>query len=704
MGAAAWCGQVMAAWSKPWFIFVGSAKRLYRHRKYDFRNQQSGRLQGHRAIDGWLATVWPQQVRAACVQPMIRVRALIVVGLLTGLLLVGVFGVVLVSMVRSAEQTHATIALLDHLDVGRRQFMALRDIVRDVAVETDRIVSFGRVNEREELDSKLAEARKLMAEIDQSNAAARRASLPPADYPADLGQQLDSVAALSLALRNATDARSINAIVSQASRNEGLKLVAAQASLLHTVDALRDQSRAMTTDRLKKWELSAFWWLLIGANVMLVAVIAAGGAFVVVLNGRRRAAREVEEARAVAAAADISRSRFLAAASHDLRQPLQAVTLFTAALRRRVSDPYVTSLIEGVASAATSLERMFNGLLDISKLDAGIVAAERTDFAMARLLRNLETEFAAIAASKGLHFTVISNRAAVHTDPVLLESMVRNLVSNAIKYTQEGQVIVTCRNEDRFVIVEVADTGAGISDDEQEGIFKEFHRVASPATSEEGLGLGLAIVRRLSLILGIDVSVQSIIGIGSTFALRIPVSTADVAQMLPDREPAESDTAPPMRILLLDDDNLLRTAMVAELTALGMTVTAFAKAEDVATLFRDESNRDAFDVALMDFNLGPGPNGVEVLDRLAVQFGLAVPALIMTGETDPTILEELGDSGYAWLQKPVKAEIVVNALARMLTASEADSGDDLVSALQRSTEDSDGGRDGPDNGRAMAIS
>lgn len=455
------------------------------------------------------------------------------------------------------------------------------------------------------------------------------------------------------------------------------------------------------------WEVSAFWWLLIGVNLVLLGIIAAGGLMFAMQSMRRRSVREVTSASAIAAAADLSRSRFLAAASHDLRQPLQAVTLFTAALRRRVADPYVTSLVEGVSAAVTSLDRMFNGLLDISKLDAGIVSAERADFSVSRLLRNIEGDFKTHAEAKGLRLTMLSNRTSVHTDPVLLESMIRNLVSNAIKYTRQGQIIVTCRNEGRAVVIDVCDTGAGISDDEQESIFEEFHRVASMTTTEEGLGLGLAIVRRLSILLGVEVNLRSIIGIGSTFTMRVPCATVEQVSEEPIGITQAVDEIRPMRILLLDDDTLLRRAMFVELVALGMIVTDFSRAEEVFARFSTADQNAAFDVALMDFNLGAGLNGVEVLDRLAVEFGLAVPALIMTGETDPVVLEELGDSGYAWLQKPVSAELVVAALARIVRASDTDNPDDpddLLSALQRSTGETLAiKRISTGNGQAMAI-
>lgn len=623
-----------------------------------------------------------------------KAKKLISVGLVVGILLAVVFGVVMTSMLRSARETHQAIARLDQIDDAVTHVMRLYASLGDLVRATDAVID-GRLPDRAILEGKLAAAHAMLPEMDMAAQTNPLLHVAGRTYPADLPATLDAATAFTNSLR---DGRPIVGAQAQAGRDVGLRAFNTAQAVLETVDDLRRTSRDLMVARLRMWEVSSFWWLLIGANMMLIAIISTLGLLALVANTRRRTARELAEARSIAAAADVSRSRFLAAASHDLRQPLQAVTLFSAALRRRVSDPYVTSLIEGISSATTSLERMFNGLLDISKLDAGIVAAERADFPISRMLHNVEIEFAALAEAKGLGFTVLSNGVAVHTDPVLLESMVRNLVSNAIKYSQQGQVIVTCRHEQNVVVIEVCDTGSGISEDEQDRIFQEFHRVATPASTEEGLGLGLAIVRRLSMILGVEVGLRSILGIGSTFSLRVQAATVQAEQPAPSAISKVTAAAGPMRILLLDDDALLRRAMVEELSALGMSVSAFGKADDVLTFFAAENVRNSFDVVLMDFNLGPGPNGVEVLDRLAVQFSLALPALIMTGETSPDILEELGDSGYAWLQKPVSAEVVVDALARLLTASEDGGRDDLLSALQRSTEESGSG------GKALAIS
>jgi signal transduction histidine kinase/CheY-like chemotaxis protein len=620
---------------------------------------------------------------------LFRARWLILVGIGAGVLLSAVFATATVVMIRNAQQTQLAIAQLEQVDMATVLLSQWRQQFSAVAAIRDDILHGEGLALLPSLDQKITDSK---AAFDAFSAAARsNPSLTSVaqEFEPTLTKWLEDMQAVSASLHMLHDPRAVDAYLTQVRANDTLNIADVAVANIAAIRSLRRGSNMNVKAELQQWESRAVWWLLVGANVMLLTIMITAGVIALAVYDRRRAAAELVEASDRLTAAELSRTRLLAAASHDLRQPLQAMTLFTTALRRRVADAYVSSLIEGVSSAVSSLERMFNGLLDISKLDAGIVAADRTDFAVARLLHNLEVEFAALAEAKGLDFKVISDGAVVHTDPVLLESMVRNIVANAIKYTRHGHVVVSCRKADtRSVLIEVSDTGAGISETEYENIFREFHRIGASGGSEEGLGLGLAIVLRLSKLLGVTIDVQSILGVGSTFALHVPISAYRVAQpALPAGRPQQ--TAPArIRVLLVDDDPLLRLAISAALIDHGMEVTAFGSAADAMALFEDSAKRGSFDVALIDYNLGAGSTGVDLLDRLAVRFSLALPALIMTGEQDPEILEELGDSGYAWLQKPVETALLVSALTGLVTEAGNDEGAaDLLSALQRSTLD-----------------
>ena len=218
-----------------------------------------------------------------------------------------------------------------------------------------------------------------------------------------------------------------------------------------------------------------------------------------------------------------AKSQFLAAASHDLRQPLHAMALFITALARRVKDPEGIEIVESLRVAVDSMRAMFAALVDVSKLDAGAMTPAPREFPIADLLAKMRTDFAAQAEAKGIGIRVIECAATVRTDPALLEGMLRNLVHNAVKFTGQGKVLVGCRRRGRTLRIDVIDTAGGIAAEELEGIFDEFRRLQpGRKTGTEGLGLGLAIVRRLSRLLDLPVTVNSVVGRGTRFSIAVP--------------------------------------------------------------------------------------------------------------------------------------------------------------------------------------
>jgi signal transduction histidine kinase len=365
----------------------------------------------------------------------------------------------------------------------------------------------------------------------------------------------------------------------------------------------------------------------------------------------------------VALAADKAKSRFLATASHDLRQPLHAVNLFVSALRRRVSDPEATKLVAGIASAAESMQMMFNSLLDVSKLHAGVVVPNREDFRVQTVLDRLHSSFVAPAAAKRIGFSVPRSVAVLHTDPVLLESILRNLISNAIRYTRRGQVSVLCRDGDGVVHIEVQDTGPGIPAEQMERAFEEFQRLDTASNSDErGLGLGLAIVRSLAKLLELPVEVRSEVGVGTTFTVTV---RRGIAVESPEvQAPKAAPSLAQCRILVVEDDALVRTAITREIADWGATAMTASNAETALSMAAVERP----DLAIIDRNLGQGASGVELLKLLRQRFGDSLAAIIVTGSTDPEALEELRQSGATWTTKPVDPSELRSRIATLLEA------------------------------------
>jgi CheY-like chemotaxis protein len=365
----------------------------------------------------------------------------------------------------------------------------------------------------------------------------------------------------------------------------------------------------------------------------------------------------------IALAADKAKSRFLATASDDLRQPLHAVNLFVSALRRRVSDPEAAKLVAGISSAAESMQMMFNSLLDVSKLHAGVVVPNREDFPLQTVLDRLHSSFVAPAAAKGIGFAVARSQAMLHTDPVLLESILRNLISNAIRDTQRSEVSVLCRDGDRVVHLEVRDTGPGIPAEQIEQAFEVFQRLDASANADDrGLGLVLAIVRSLANLLDPPVDVWSEVGVGTAFTVTMLLGTAPAPPEI--QTPKASPSFAQCNILVVDDDALVRTALTREITDWGATAMTASNAE--AAMSTAQAERP--DLAIIDRNLGKGASGIELLKSLRLRFGDALAAIIVTEATDPEALAELHQSGAMWTTKPVDANELQRQVATLLGA------------------------------------
>ena len=374
---------------------------------------------------------------------------------------------------------------------------------------------------------------------------------------------------------------------------------------------------------------------------------------------------QAEAARKEAEEANRMKTRFLAAASHDLRQPLHALGLFSDSLKRRIADPQQKAIAEHIWTSIESLEQTFDALLDISRLDAGIVQPKTEAFALAALMERVAGDLAPEAAAKGIALKVRPTRLATRSDPVLVEQILRNLASNALRYTDRGKVLIGCRARGRMVRVEVWDTGIGIAEDKRRRIFDEFYQ-ADERDRRKGLGLGLAIVRRVADLLAINIELASTLGRGSVFRFELPRCDIAANATPAAAEPPEEVAAALGKavVLVIDDDEPVLEAMREALRGWGVeTVTARSLPCALARL--PECGRYP-DVIVSDYRLGAGASGVDAIRRIRHELGMAIPAMIITGDTAPKSLRVIQASGYCYLPKPVTAERLRVELSKLL--------------------------------------
>lgn len=389
----------------------------------------------------------------------------------------------------------------------------------------------------------------------------------------------------------------------------------------------------------------------------------------------------LERARAEAEQANLGKTRFLAAASHDLLQPLNAARLFLSALDESLRASPAEAAKPGgkdqmlVGSAITALrstERMLDTLLDISSYDSRAVQAELSDFAIAELLAQLTIEFSALARERGLSLRVIGCSLAVRSDPHLLRRILQNLLSNAVRYTPRGEILLGCRRRGADLRIEVWDTGVGIAAEDQARIFEEFQRL-TPG-QDKGLGLGLAIVDRISRLLGHAVDVRSRHGHGSCFAVTVPLASGGGAALRP--EPASEPALPgagelSLTVLCLDNDAMILQGLTALLAGWGHRVVV---AEDpLAALAAAAACRP--DVVLLDYHLDGGRNGLDVLDDLRQSSRGRFRALVITGDRSEEVRRSARARGCDVLLKPVKPAALRRflggeALSRQLAANQ----------------------------------
>jgi signal transduction histidine kinase len=366
--------------------------------------------------------------------------------------------------------------------------------------------------------------------------------------------------------------------------------------------------------------------------------------------------------------ANLAKTRFLAAASHDLRQPLHALGLLVGQLDADTNLADRRRIVARIGAAVAAMNDLFNALLDISKLDAGAVQPGVTAFPIDPLLSKMESMFAADARAKSLRLRVVRSAAWVRSDRVLLERVLLNLVSNAVRYTERGGIVVGCRRRDDAVLMEVCDSGIGIPDDQQQNIFREFYQVGGNANGGTGLGLGLAIVDRLCRLLGHPLTLVSTQGKGSRFSITVPRAPAQA-------EPAE--ISHPLRalraalqpfagkfVVVIDDDRLVLDGACGLLRGWGCQVSASTSSEAALASLSELQKRP--DLIISDHHFTHGENGIDVIERLRGSFNAPIPALLVTGDISVERKQEAAACGYELLQKPVPPMILRATMSEML--------------------------------------
>jgi PAS domain S-box-containing protein len=380
------------------------------------------------------------------------------------------------------------------------------------------------------------------------------------------------------------------------------------------------------------------------------------------IDERRRMETRLREAKLEAEQANLSKTKFLAAVSHDLLQPLNAARLFTSALLERPSE----QLVRNVSNSLEDVENLLGTLVDISKLDAGVIKADIAPFALSELLDNLAAEYTELARSEGLELHFVGCSALVRSDIQLLARILRNLLSNAIRYTYKGRVVLGCRRQHQRLSIQVWDSGMGIAEERLEEIFQEFKRgdVQRP-DQDRGLGLGLAIVEKIAGILGHRISVKSWPGQGSMFSVEVPLS-ATAPKSLPMLAMSEPmlERLQGARVWVLDNDAAICAGMRTLLEGWGCRVITALSEQDLPRQV-DNYHAEA-DLLIADYHLDDDQNGVDAVARINARRASAIPALMITANYSNELKQQIRELGHTLMHKPVRPMKLKTAMSHLL--------------------------------------
>ena len=383
------------------------------------------------------------------------------------------------------------------------------------------------------------------------------------------------------------------------------------------------------------------------------------------ITQRKSFEAELSQARKMAERADRTKSIFLAAASHDLRQPLQTLRLLHGALEQRLSDEEDQKIIAGIGHSIDTMSSMLSSLLDINRLETGNLRPSKSHFEINEILNAAASDLLRPLEEKGLRWRAVPSHLVVHSDKRMLEEMIRNLLSNAIRYTDRGKILLGCRRAGDKVRIEVWDTGIGIPEDRLPHIFEEYYCDAERG----GFGLGLAIVRRLGDILDHSVEVRSTPGRGTGFSIEVPLGRADIRA---------SESLPPSdfegerfrgTVLVIEDETSVRSALNRLLTVKGIEVIGAATVSDAVAFMKQKDSTP--DLVLCDYNLQGPMDGVASIASLRAALAWNIPAIVMTGDTRSKTMEAIASYGVSVLIKPFSGDELVQLINRLCRSSEA---------------------------------
>jgi CheY-like chemotaxis protein/nitrogen-specific signal transduction histidine kinase len=366
--------------------------------------------------------------------------------------------------------------------------------------------------------------------------------------------------------------------------------------------------------------------------------------------------------------ADVAKTRFLASASHDLRQPLHALGLFIAALTRKVRGPENNALLDQIDGSLNNVNTMLGTLLDVSRLDAGVVKVKLGNVQLQALFDRLEQEFLPLAQENGNRLRFRPSTLYLSTDAGLFERILRNLISNALRYTHNGQVLVAARKRGQRAVCGIYDNGPGISPEQQLVIFDEFHQLANPERDRrQGLGLGLAIVRRTADLLEHPLELKSNVGRGACFLIAVPIAATATPVAAVDSSDVDVDLAG-LSALIVDDDRVVVQAMTTLLQSWGCRVSSCESLDGALALVAQPQGIP--DVMLVDYRLRNEVTGDQVISAIHASLGEPIPAIIITGDTAPERIREATAAGFPLLHKPVRPANLRGTVSALLMRSD----------------------------------
>ena len=359
-----------------------------------------------------------------------------------------------------------------------------------------------------------------------------------------------------------------------------------------------------------------------------------------------------EHEKQIAEEANIAKSKFLAACSHDLRQPLHALGLLISTLESSDDPDIRRQILKQTKESVNALDDLFNSLLDISKLDAGIVEVNIEDVSLDEIFNRLKNEFNSLAQEKGIELQIARTKKFVRSDTVLLDRILRNLITNALNYTQNGKILVGAKSVGDYISIGIWDQGDGIPEDELENVFSEFSQLHNPERDRtKGLGLGLAIVKRLCNLLEHQYELRSTLGKGTYFQLKIPLGSEGIKK--PSSNPVSNmDDLKSLAILVIDDEKAILESMRLILTKWGCIVLTADSIENA--IEQVKYSKLTIDLIISDYRLRDNTTGIRAIKKIEKTLNLQINGILISGDTSPDILKSVKASGFPLLHKPVK--------------------------------------------------